>query len=262
MESTIRNITFIGSGNVGTQLSKQFFHHGYKIDAILNSSNQEPTDLVQLLQTQYIDDIKQIPSNSDAYIIAVNDDQYVEIIDQFPYKNKLMIHTSGSLESSKFEKKTSRWCCLYPLQTISKTKKVNWDKVSFYLEAAKKDDYSKLLALCSRVGFKHEYADSKKRKRLHVAAVITNNFTYHLMSSVKTYCLKNNIDFDHLKSLLDQSIENILKENPFVLQTGPAVRKDTEIIENHLDLLKNEQDLKEIYNLFSKQIIQKHHHEL
>ena len=116
--------------------------------------------------------------------------------------------------------------------------------------------------LCEKADFNYEYANSEKRKQLHVAAVVSNNFTYHLLSLVKTHCLKNNIDYNHLRHLIELSIENITKENPFVLQTGPAVRNDTKLIEKQLDMLKNEHDLKEIYDLFTRQIIQKHHHEL
>ena len=47
------------------------------------------------------------------------------------------------------------------------------------------------------------------------------------------------------------------------MQTGPASRKDLKLIENHLNLLENDSNLKEIYELFSKQILKKHHnHEL
>ena len=97
---------------------------------------------------------------------------------------------------------------------------------------------------------------------MHIAAVVSNNFTYHLLSLVKTHCLKNNIDYNQLRHLIEQSIENVTKENPFVLQTGPAVRNDTKLIERQLSVLKNEHELKEIYDLFTRQIIQKHHHEL
>ena len=173
-----------------------------------------------------------------------------------------MIHTSGSFESEKFEKITKRWGCLYPLQTISKTKEVNWKNVQFFTECAQENDYLKMSTFCEKAGFIYQYANSEKRKQLHIAAVVSNNFTYHLLSLVKAHCLKNNIDYNQLRHLLEQSIENVTKENPFVLQTGPAVRKDIKLIEKQLSMLKNEHELKEIYDLFTRQIIQKHHHEL
>ena len=262
MDSHIENITVIGAGNVGSQLCKQLHFRGYKIDAIINSGSNVSVKFLDDISSVHVDQIGNIPAESDAYLIAVSDDQYEDVIAEFPYRDKLMIHTSGSFESEKFEKITKRWGCLYPLQTISKIKEVNWENVQFFTECAQEKDYLKMSTLCKKAGFIYQYANSEKRKQLHVAAVVSNNFTYHLLSLVKTHCLKNNIDYNHLRHLIELSIENITKENPFVLQTGPAVRKDSKLIEKQLDMLKNEHELKEIYDLFTRQIIQKHHHEL
>ena len=262
MDSPIENITVIGAGNVGSQLCKHLHFRGYKIDAIINSGSNVSVKFLDDISSVHVDQIGNIPAESDAYLIAVSDDQYEDVIAEFPYRDKLMIHTSGSFESEKFEKITKRWGCLYPLQTISKIKEVNWENVQFFTECAQEKDYLKMSTLCKKAGFIYQYANSEKRKQLHVAAVVSNNFTYHLLSLVKTHCLKNNIDYNHLRHLIELSIENITKENPFVLQTGPAVRKDSKLIEKQLDMLKNEHELKEIYDLFTRQIIQKHHHEL
>ena len=262
MDSPIENITVIGSGNVGSQLCKRLYSKGFKIDAIVNSGSNVSAKFLDDTKSVHIDQISNIPSESDAYLIAVRDDQYENVIATFPYRDKLIIHTSGSFESVKFEKITKRWGCLYPLQTISKTKEVNWRKVNFFTECAQENDYLKMAKLCEKADFNNEYANSEKRKQLHVAAVVSNNFTYHLLSLVKTHCHKNNIDYSQLRHLIDLSIENVSKESPFILQTGPAVRKDIKLIEKQLSMLKNEHELKEIYDLFSRQIIQKHHHEL
>ena len=262
VDSPIENITVIGAGNVGSQLCKQLYFKGYKIDAIINSGSNVSVKFLDEINSVHVDQIQNFPEKSDAYLIAVSDDQYEDVIAKFPYRDKLMIHTSGSFESKKFEKITKRWGCLYPLQTISKTKEVNWKNVQFFTECAQENDYLEMSTLCKKAGFISQYANSEKRKQLHIAAVVSNNFTYHLLSLVKTHCLKNNIDYNLLRHLIEQSIENVTKENPFVLQTGPAVRNDTKLIERQLSVLKNEHELKEIYDLFTRQIIQKHHHEL
>jgi predicted short-subunit dehydrogenase-like oxidoreductase (DUF2520 family) len=64
-----------------------------------------------------------------------------------------------------------------------------------------------------------------------------------------------------LKPLIKQTAANVRHSDLFSLQTGPAVREDTAIIEEHLGLLANEKAYKDIYDLISKQIIQyKHQH--
>ena len=45
-------------------------------------------------------------------------------------------------------------------------------------------------------------------------------------------------------------------------QTGPAKRADNTLIEEQVKELKKFENLHEIYEIFTKQIIKKHHHEL
>ena len=61
---------------------------------------------------------------------------------------------------------------------------------------------------------------------------------------------------------MEKTIEAALNEDPFLEQTGPARRGDNTIIEKQVKELKEFEKLKEIYEIFTKQIIKKHHHEL
>ena len=176
VDSLIENITVIGAGNVGSQLCKELFLKGCRIDAVVNSGSNVSAKFLHDVNSVHIDQFRNIPTESDAYLIAVRDDQYENVIAKFPYRDKLMIHTSGSFKSEKFEKITKRWGCLYPLQTISKTKEVNWKNVQFFTECAQENDYLKMSKLCKKVGFIYQYANSEKRKQLHVAAVVSNNY--------------------------------------------------------------------------------------
>ena len=261
-DSNINTITIIGAGNVGSQLCGKLANCNFKIDGLIYNRNKPVEKLKKITNTFSFQEIDKISSHSDLYIIAVNDDQYQKVISTFPLKDKFIIHTSGSFESHNLEKITERWGCLYPLQTINKKKEIDWNGVNFFIEASKKNDLLKIKALCEKTGFKYHIADSKKREKLHIAAVLINNFTYHLLSSAKAFCEKNNIDYNYFQDLLFQSIKNVQDEDAFQLQTGPAKRKDIDLIKKQLELLENEESLKEIYDLFSQQIIQKHHNEL
>jgi predicted short-subunit dehydrogenase-like oxidoreductase (DUF2520 family) len=79
---------------------------------------------------------------------------------------------------------------------------------------------------------------------------------------VKEYCIKNEVNFKDLKPLLEKTIETVLNKDPFVEQTGPANRGDNKLIEEQVKELKKFENLQEIYEIFTKQIIKKHHHEL
>ena len=258
----INTITIIGAGNVGSQLCEKLANCNFKIDGLIYNKTKPKEKLEKYTNTFSFQEINEISTNSDLYIIAVNDDQYQKVISTFPLKNKFILHTSGSFESNNLNTITERWGCLYPLQTINKTKKIDWNSVNFFIEASNEKDVSKIVRLCKKAGFKHHFANSKKRKKLHIAAVIINNFTYHLLSSAKSFCKKNNIDYDYFQDILQQSIKNVQNEEAFQLQTGPAKRNDIKLIKKQLEVLEHEDALKEIYDLFTQQIIKKHHHEL
>ena len=258
----INNITIIGSGNVGTHLAEKLFSSGYVIDCVFGLRKESGTFLAKKTSSKYISKKEKIPTNSDLYLVALKDDLYLELLSDINLKEKLVIHTSGSIKSEQFEEITHRWGCLYPLQSINKNQKVNWKNVKFFIEAAEKQDEIALAKLCKKLKFNFNKANSAKRRKLHIAAVTANNFTYHLLSTVRAYCEENELDFNDLKHLQEQSLENAYKKEIFQLQTGPAKRKDLKLINKHLTSLEKDNNLKEIYELFTQQILNQHHHEL
>ena len=257
--NSIKNITVIGTGNVALELCKLFLLNNFTIDAILG---RKPFSDASLSSDLFTSNYKNIPSNSDMYLISVSDNSYEEILSQIKLKNPFIVHTSGSLKSSSLESNSLRWGCLYPLQTINKNRLTIWEQVPFYIEAAKKEDLSLLANVCSRNNLHYSIKNSNERNKMHIAAVIANNFTYYILSEVKEYCLKNNLQFHDLQPLIEKSIENILKHPPHSFQTGPAVRKDYQLIEKQLKVLENEIDLHLIYQILSKKILKKYQNEL
>lgn len=253
---TIKNITVIGTGNVALQFSKLFLKNKFKIDGIYGRSNFSDSQIDNHL---YTDKVSNISKNSDLYLVAVSDDAYIELLKNIPLKNKFIVHTSGSLVSEMLNSFSKRWGCLYPLQTIKKNQLIEWDNIPFFIEASNDNDLELLTNFCNANNLNYSVKNSNHRNQTHIAAVATNNFIYYLLSTIKEYCDKNKINFENLKPLMDQSLKNVLNFPAHQLQTGPAIRKDLKLIEKHIESLKSENDLKEIYQLFSEKIIKKHH---
>ena len=252
----IKNITVIGTGNVASQLSKLFLKNKFKIDSIYGRSNFSDS---QIDKDLFTDKIGNISKNSDLYLVAVSDDSYMDLLKNITLKNKFIVHTSGSLVSEMLNSFSNRWGCIYPLQTIKKNQLIEWNNVPFFIEASNENDLKLLANFCTANNLQYSVKNSSKRNQIHIAAVAVNNFIYFLLSIIKEYCDKNEINFKNLKPLMDQSLDNILNYPSHQLQTGPAVRKDLKLIEKHLKSLKTEKDFKEIYQLFSEKILKKHH---
>ena len=251
----------MGTGNIANGFLHLFLKNQFKIDCIFGKSSKNIEKSV-LKNTFFTDNITKIPSTSDLYIFALSDDAYQKVFEKISKNNYLVIHTSGSLDSKSLGIISERWGCIYPLQSIKKDTKLSWEKVPFFMEAANEKDEKLLSIFCASNNMNFSTLNSFKRKKLHLAAVASNNFTYHLLSMVKEYCIKNEVDFNDLKPLLEKTIETVLNEDPYMDQTGPAIRKDNALIEKQSKELEEFENLQEIYEIFSKQIIKKHHHEL
>ena len=66
---------------------------------------------------------------------------------------------------------------------------------------------------------------------------------------------KENINYSVLLPLIKQTLSKIENFNPQDTQTGPAIRNDKLIIQEHINAIKDDK-LKEIYSLISQNIIQ------
>ena len=103
--------------------------------------------------------------------------------------------------------------------------------------------------------------DSNQRKVLHVAAVFACNFTNYMYMISDEILSDKNIPLDILYPLIKETATKISKHKPKEVQTGPAVRKDQSVIDDHLNYLKKGINY-DIYKLLSKNIIDKNKHEL
>lgn len=251
----------MGTGNIANGFLHLFLKNQFKIDCIFGKSSKNIEKSV-LKNTFFTNNISKIPSTSDLYIFALSDDAYQEVFEKISKNNHLVIHTSGSLDSKSLGVFSDRWGCIYPLQSIKKDSKISWEKVPFFIEAANEKDEKLLSIFCASNNMKFSILNSSKRKKIHLAAVASNNFTYHLLSMVKEYCIKNEVNFKDLKPLLEKTMEAALNEEPYMGQTGPAKRGDNTLIEKQINELKDFENLQEIYKVFTKLIIKKNHHEL
>ena len=63
------------------------------------------------------------------------------------------------------------------------------------------------------------------------------------------------LDFDLIRPLIAETAAKVHFNLPIEVQTGPAIRKDKLTIQKHLDSLKDQPQLQEIYRLLSQSIV-------
>lgn len=240
-------VILLGSGNVATHLF-QAFSKATEVEVLQVFSRTFSKDFPESIQTS---DFTQI-LDADIYIICVSDNAIASVSNQLQFENRLVVHTSGSTDFDVLNTKNKRGV-FYPLQTFSKNKAVDFKEIPICLETENAEDFEVLEKLASSISNSVTKIDGKQRKALHVSAVFVCNFTNHLYQIGNEICKENNIPFQILQPLIEETAQKIKSLSPKEAQTGPAVRNDTKTIEKHIDFLTNENQ-KEIYKILTKSI--------
>jgi len=243
------DVILFGNGNVAIQLAKAFIKSDFckLIQVYSRSTPNKYFDKKSISTTQDINTIK----DASIYIIAISDDAISEFSKKLKFKGKLVVHTSGSVALNDLQCDANKGV-FYPLQSISKQKKISFKNIPICLETENEKDYTLLETLAKSISKKIYRINSEQRKSLHVSAVFVNNFTNHLYKIGEDICEKQNVDFEILKPLILETAKKIKNLSPKSTQTGPAIRKDTNTIKKHLELLDTNQQ--EIYTLLTTSI--------
>ncbi|MBK0380934.1 Rossmann-like and DUF2520 domain-containing protein [Mucilaginibacter segetis] len=248
-------ITIIGSGNVATHLSAALKNAGHKIVQVYSRNINKANLLAYHVAAEPIDDIVLIDANTDIFIIAVNDDAVGEIARQLAGFDILMAHTSGSVGISTLQAFTDNAGVFYPLQTFSTTKELDFRQVPLCVEGADELITKTLEELARTVSNNVYQVNSEQRKILHLSAVFACNFTNHLYGVAQQLLAEHNMDFNMLRPLIAETADKVKQHLPAEVQTGPAVRKDEQTMQKHLQMLDNSPQLQELYRLLSQDII-------
>lgn len=243
-------VIIIGSGNVAQHLISAFAK-STAVELIQVYSRQKEA-LSHLLDAAKIaTDFNQL-LEADLYIIAVSDDAIATVSSQLPFKDRFVVHTSGSVALDALDTK-NRKGVFYPLQTFSKDKPVDFKTIPICLESENATDFQLLEKVAKDLSDKVFAISSEQRKALHVAAVFVNNFVNHLYQIGNEICNENQIPFEILKPLILETALKINTLSPAEAQTGPAKRNDVKTIEAHQLFLSNEKQAT-IYKILTQSI--------
>lgn len=250
------NIFIIGSGNVATHLARGFHVVGNHIIGIYSRDITHASRLADEFDACLAYDvIAKIPQDADFYLIALSDTAIEDVVTKMPQVGGLVAHTSGSipLETlSRFQKSA----VLYPLQTFTRQAQLSLSEIPFFTEAKDNLTYNEVDSLAKMLSDNVYHANSQQRKTLHIAGVLSCNFVNYLWDCAAQLLNKDGYDFAVVKPLIDATLKKAVEIGPHNAQTGPAVRKDFKVIENHASMLDDA--IAQLYIQLSQAIINSH----
>ena len=248
-------IILIGAGNLATQLGVALKDKGFPPCCVYSRASSSAERLGKLLETSYTSTLTELPPDAELYIFAVKDDQLPELLKKIPANQGLWIHTAGSLPLSIFEGYAQRFGVIYPLQTLSRQREVDFGNIPIFIEANNPQDETVLLELARELSEKVIPLSSEKRKYYHLAAVFACNFTNHMYTLASDILEKQGLDWKNLLPLIKETASKIEHTTaPAQAQTGPAIRYDRTIINKHLELLENDKTKQKIYKNMTQSI--------
>ena len=257
-EKSIKKISFIGSGNVAWSLASFFRKNGNQIVGVYSTNEKTSAEFSKEYGCQLAKSLQSLDKTSDLYIIAVPDREIEMVVSTFPKVTGIVVHTSGIIPINVLGK-ISRHGVFYPLQTFTKGLIVDISEVPICIEASDNKVETKLLNLASQLSTNVNLINSEQRKGLHLSAVLVSNFPNLLYNYANELLEEKGIDFTLLIPLLEESVRKIHFIKPQDAQTGPARRNDRAAIEEHLRMLEDNPEIKELYSLLSEQIRKRYH---
>ena len=146
---------------------------------------------------------------------------------------------------------------LYPVQSFTEGRKVDYKGLPFLLETKDDDTLEMMREIVASLEANWSMADVEHRRLFHVAAVFVNNFTNHMLYCGEKIAKEADIDFKLLEPLAKETIAKAFLNGPENSMTGPAVRKDYSTINLHKELLSFDSDLRKLYVEITEAILNK-----
>ncbi|MDR1880038.1 MAG: DUF2520 domain-containing protein [Tannerellaceae bacterium] len=246
-------IVFIGAGNLATGISLGMQRAGMGIGQVYSRTRESAESLAKKLNCRWTTDPAEIVPDADLYVFSVKDSALEEVISGVKPNDGLWVHTSGSMPMQLFERYARRYGVFYPLQTFTKERRIQPDGIPIFLEAALEEDMKLLKEIAIALSGKAFALDSEKRKRLHLAAVFACNFTNHMYYLAGKILGEQDIPYEVLLPLITETAAKIGELSPAEAQTGPAIRLDSEVMDNHTAMMADPA-MRAIYMLISENI--------
>jgi len=246
-------VVIIGSGNVATVMGGRIIEAGHSILQVVARRAEPASRLATEWKCGYTTQWETVTREADLYIVSLSDRALEGLGAVLQLPGKLVVHTAGAVAGSILRDVSLHCGVLYPLQSL-RSEIRPFPEFPLLVAANLAEDLPAIEAFARTIARQVQQADDETRLKLHVAAILANNFTNFLYTQAAVFCQQEKLDFSLLLPLIRETAERIERFAPQQVQTGPAVRGDEGTIRRHLEILNNYKDISELYKLFTIQI--------
>ena len=252
-------IALIGAGRVASCMGPRLKRAGHTVTGVYSRTLANAEQLAKVVGAPAFDTLEFVPE-ADVYLVMLSDDALLQLAPVIVKgrEKALFLHTAGSVPMDLWkEAGAKRYGVLYAMQTFSKGADIDWPEVPVFVEGCNPAELEIVSNLASDLSGKVTELSSEGRKKLHVAAVFTCNFSNHMYAIAQKLLATEGVPFSVMLPLVRETARKVETMSPEDAQTGPAVRGDRKVMDQHLELLKEYPEYAELYRLISTDINKK-----
>ena len=246
-------IALIGSGRVASCMGPRLKEAGHTITGVYSRTLSNAGQFAAVLGAPATTSLEQLPA-ADVYLTMLTDDALVEHAAAIVKgrEDALFVHTAGSVSIDVWKDAGAvHYGVMYAMQTFSKGAVIDWPQVPVFVEGSSDAEQETIKTLAHDLSGNVSVLSSNGRKKLHIAAVFACNFANHMYAISERLLESEGVPFSVMLPLVRETARKVETMSPASAQTGPAVRGDRKVIDEHLQLLKDCPEYAELYRLIS-----------
>ena len=245
----------VGAGNVAWHLSQALKTAGFIPKGVYSRHKNKANALANVLQCNAYDVFEKVKEQASMFVISVKDDAITDVFEKayISCPNSFFVHTAGSVSIDVFKNKAKSYGVLYPLQSFCIKRDLDFNNIPLFVEGNNDNATSILCSIASKISKRPvTVLNSKRREKMHLAAVFASNFTNHCYACAKQLLEESGVKFSALLPLIDETCKKVHELPPEDAQTGPAVRYDKTVLSMQEKMLQGTK--LDIYRSISRSI--------
>ena len=249
------NYALIGSGHVAWYLADALTRAGHTCSGLWARNAQAAAVLAAAYNLPRYAALQDVLDGMDACIIAVPDAAIGAVAAQLRLPNTVLLHCAGAVPLSVLTPHAANTGVLWPLYSIRREELPLHKAFTVVYEGSTTRALHTARQLAESLSNAPLELPYEQRRWMHLAAVLGNNFINHLLMLVATICKEQRLPLPAIQPLLAQTFTRLERNGSNgLLQTGPALRGDTQTMQTHEAMLAQSPAAQALYRAISESI--------
>ena len=236
----------VGGGRAAWAFGSAWKRIGWPLSGVW-LRDESHSRITELLETARLD-LADLAGSSELLLIAVSDRAIAEVTERVPETEALIFHASGAMLALR------GGFSLHPLKSLPPVGTPSDLEGTLLVFEGEHRRTAKLIA--SAVGARFAEVTAAQKPLYHAAAVFGANYvaaSLDIAERLMSRVIDGSVRED-LAALALSAMENWRAHTDARRFTGPAARGDSEVMRRHLDALRGDPQLAEIYELLAREI--------